>query len=187
MLSLGKPERSLAVPNDAARVVAEVASLVEPACRHARVIFQHDAQEGLFVTADLEALRSAVLNLTLNAIEAAGPGGRVRLGMGFQEGSVRFEIVDSGPGPPAALGDTIFDPFVTTKAEGVGLGLAVARQVAADLGGTLSWNREAMGTTFHLALPGGVTGEFPRTEKPPTLLRFAEQTAHCETPTRGSE
>ena len=63
------------------------------------------------------------------------------------------DIVDSGPGPPAELAQTLCDPFVTSKPEGVGLGLAVARQVAADHGGRLSWSRDGGKTRFRLSLP----------------------------------
>ena len=58
------------------------------------------------------------------------------------------EVVDSGPGPPPELAETLCDAFVTSKPEGVGLGLALARQVAADHGGRLSWNRCGRETRF---------------------------------------
>ena len=55
---------------------------------------------------------------------------------------VIVEVADSGPGPPPELADSLCEAFVTSKPEGVGLGLALAQRVAADHGGRLSWSRE---------------------------------------------
>ena len=63
------------------------------------------------------------------------------------------EVVDSGPGPPSGLVETLCEPFVTSKPEGVGLGLALAQQVASDHGGRLSWTRGVGETRFTLAIP----------------------------------
>ena len=62
-------------------------------------------------------------------------------------------MLDDGPGPPPGLASTLFEPFVTGKPEGVGLGLALARRVASDHGGTLSWTRDDGRTRFRLTIP----------------------------------
>jgi signal transduction histidine kinase len=90
------------------------------------------------------------LNLVQNAVEAAGQGGAVEIVVGA-DGSV--EVLDTGPGPPADLADRLFEPFVSGKAEGVGLGLALARRVAETAGGRLSWDRRGGRTCFRLELP----------------------------------
>jgi signal transduction histidine kinase len=64
-----------------------------------------------------------------------------------------IEVIDSGPGPPPEVAGRLFEPFVTSKPEGVGLGLAVARQVAESHGGGLSWQRDAGRTCFRIELP----------------------------------
>ena len=94
------------------------------------------------------------LNVLTNALEAAGPGGwvEVRWGEAPTQG-VFAEIRDSGPGPLPDVASRLFEPFVTGKPEGVGLGLAVARQVAAAHGGAIHWRREADGTCFRIELP----------------------------------
>ena len=68
-------------------------------------------------------------------------------------------MFDSGPGVAAEVAGRLFEPFVTGKPEGVGLGLAVARQVARAHGGQISWSRgsvgegEGEGTCFRIELP----------------------------------
>jgi hypothetical protein len=106
-----------------------------------------------FVRADRESLRAAIVNLGTNAIEAAGLGGEVTLKTVDSQDNVGIEVGDSGKGPPPHVAETLFEPFVSTKPEGVGLGLALARQVALDHGGSLSWKREAGRTIFRLTLP----------------------------------
>jgi signal transduction histidine kinase len=154
LLSLGRVESRPPQHLDVDALLGEISLLVHPSCRHAKVAFQHQVAAGrLELVADPSSIRAAVLNLTLNAIEAAGAGGRVRLHASLNANQVRIEIADTGPGPPANLAETLCDPFVTSKPEGVGLGLAIARQVAADHDGRLSWSRENGETHFHLDLP----------------------------------
>jgi signal transduction histidine kinase len=159
LLSLGRTERSQPALCCTRQIVEEVASLVEPICEHAGVTLERDLNTAgnpdpaYQVRADLESLRAAVLNLVTNAIEAAGPAGRVTLRTLHDEATVGIEIGDDGAGPPARVAETLFEPFVTSKPEGVGLGLALARQVAVDHGGTLTWRREGERTVFRFMLP----------------------------------
>ncbi len=153
LLSLGRPERSSPQDVQASMIVSEIAALVEPACRHARVDFRSSSEEDFDVRGDLEAIRAALLNLVLNAIEAAGPDGSVRISAHVEDGLAVFDVSDSGPGPPPDLNGSLFDPFVTNKPEGVGLGLAVAKQVAADHGGSMAWSRHDGTTRFRWQVP----------------------------------
>jgi signal transduction histidine kinase len=154
LLSLGKVERRPAEICDLGQLLADVASLVDPACQHARVVLSHRTAGGpLEVLVDPSGVRGALLNLTLNAIEAAGPGGSVKLEARAIGDEVIAEVADTGAGPPPELGDSLCEAFVTSKAEGVGLGLALADRVASDHGGRLSWSREDGETRFRLTLP----------------------------------
>ena len=65
-----------------------------------------------------------------------------------------FDVVGSGPGP--TTGTDVFEPFVTTKPEGVGLGLALVKSVAERNGGTATWSRENATTTFRLTVPSEI-------------------------------
>ena len=86
-------------------------------------------------------------NVIGNAVEAAGPGGSVRVTC--DDSSV--EVLDSGRGPPPEIADRLFEPFVTGKEEGIGLGLAVAKQAADAHGATLTWSRRDGWTVFRFS------------------------------------
>jgi signal transduction histidine kinase len=80
----------------------------------------------------------------------------VRIETGFREAERQafVRVLDSGPGPSAEIESKLFEPFATSKPEGVGLGLAVARQIARAHGGELQFSRNGEGVTcFELRLP----------------------------------
>jgi signal transduction histidine kinase len=170
LLSLGRTESRQPALCDAGRIVEEVASLVEPICEHAAVTLERELDSNAGpdpankVRADLDSLRAAVLNLVTNAIEASGPGGQVTLRTFREADLVAFQVGDNGPGPPARVAETLFEPFVTSKPEGVGLGLVLARQVAVDHGGSLTWKREEDRTVFRLVLPAAVESSGAKSE-----------------------
>jgi signal transduction histidine kinase len=154
LLSLGRHESRPREGCDLTGLLREVALLVGPACEHAKVtLVVSDTGPPVDVMADVSGVRAAVLNLCLNAIDAAAQGGTVRLDAVSGTDGAAVEVRDTGPGPPPDLNSAIFEPFVTSKPEGVGLGLALARQVAAQHGGTLSWSREGQETRFRLTVP----------------------------------
>jgi signal transduction histidine kinase len=156
LLSIGRVERKEPEICDLHQLVRDVSLLVDSTCQHAKVSFSLARRNGaaaLDLFADRSSVRAAILNLALNAIEAAGPGGAVAVAVHASDELAVVEVADSGPGPPSELAVTLCDPFVTSKPEGVGLGLALARQVATDHGGLLSWGREGGKTCFRLALP----------------------------------
>lgn len=159
LLSLGKPEQRTPIQREVQTLIEEIALLVGPVCKHAGVGFRQEMQfaddrtPDNTIVSDSERLRTALLNLVLNAIEAAGSGGEVWLKGQFDAERLVFEVIDTGPGPPAELGDRIFDVFITGKPEGVGFGLALAHQVAVDQQGHLNWTRENNRTCFRMELP----------------------------------
>jgi signal transduction histidine kinase len=153
LLSLGRVESPPRAPCELGRLLDDVSLLVNPSCEHAKVHLRRDpGKDPIHVVADATGLRAAILNLAINAVEAAGPGGEVHLAASTGPGDVTIEVSDTGPGPPPGVAETLLDPFVTTKPEGVGLGLALAHRVALDHGGQLSWTRDGELTRFRLTL-----------------------------------
>jgi signal transduction histidine kinase len=113
-----------------------------------------DVPRGLTVMADRDMLRRAVLNLTLNALDAMPDGGDlVVTGYGGTAG-VELEIADSGPGLTDEVRQRAFEPFFTTKSSGTGLGLAIVYRVAEVHGGDVTaMNCPEGGAAFTLRFP----------------------------------
>ena len=129
------------------------------------------------VLGDRVQLQQVLLNLILNACEAMSALADRRLAMTAEtmpNDTVQISIRDNGPGIPTALMDRLFEPFVTTKPEGLGLGLSISRTIVASHGGRL-WaeNDGAGGATVHCLLMAA-RAPSPVTE-PASALGSAEQ------------
>ena len=106
------------------------------------------------VRADAAALEQVLLNLLLNAADALGPGGRARLVLRETPEQVRLSVEDEGEGIPAERALRVFEPFFTTRAEGTGLGLPVARRIVRAMDGELELTaRPGGGTIATVVLP----------------------------------
>ncbi|MDN5871886.1 MAG: ATP-binding protein, partial [Nitrococcus sp.] len=150
---------------DVNRVIADVRNLIEADARAAgiRIVVRYD--EGLPpVRADALQLQQVVLNLTRNALdtmrgELYAHGDIIVETVRAAAGGVRITVTDHGPGVSRALADNIFYPFVTTKENGLGVGLAISRTIIQAHGGTLSFgdNPEG-GAIFTIDLPAADDG-----------------------------
>lgn len=164
LLKKGDPEFVVLDLNETA---AEVARLVrnDTVARH--VAMRLELAAGLpEVRGDRAQLQQVVLNLVLNGLEAMQGGARagdrtlvIRTARDGAEG-VRLAVRDSGPGIDEAHVDRLFQPLHTTKPEGLGMGLAIARTIVEAHGGRLgAANNPAGGATFHFTLPAATRGE----------------------------
>ena len=114
----------------------------------------------LRVHADAERLRQVLLNVLVNAVKFTPAGGRVELRVTASDAAVALHISDTGRGIPAERLAQVFDPFVQIdrhrsedSQQGVGLGLAISRELARGMGGELSAQSEVgVGSTFTLTL-----------------------------------
>ncbi|SRR6266851_7844330 len=111
--------------------------------------------EPLRFLVDSGQFSQVLLNLLLNALDAQGYGGLVRVELGLDpDRRLRLEVSDSGCGLPRELGSRIFAPFVTTKATGLGLGLSICKRIAEAHGGSIGGvNRPEGGAVFTVHLP----------------------------------
>ncbi len=162
-LSAGQPRPLQKTRCDPWPIIEHVAKMIEPTCRHRKVDLRTtderrdspliDNEGQGCVEADPEQLRQLLMNLALNAVEAAGPGGWLRIELAASRQEVLLRVFDGGPGIAAEIAERLFEPFATAKPEGIGLGLAVARQIAQAHGGTLDYRRQTGVTCFELRLP----------------------------------
>ncbi len=155
LLSLGRIERRPHAPCDLEPLLGEIALLVHPSCQHARVNLCHRRGDAsVVVMADEAGLRAAVLNLTMNAIEAAGPGGRVELQAATHPDEVTIEVSGHRAGAAAGPGRKPARTVRHGQARG-GRARAGGRPASRRrTWGRLAWSRQDGATRFWLALPG---------------------------------
>jgi len=162
-LTLSRPKRQVREIVPLAALVDDVCALVRPTCLHAGIeLTAHKPAEPLSVQGDAEELRQLVVNLVLNAVDATSGHGQLpaRIVVALEPidaSRCALCVRDSGPGPSAEVSSRLFEPFVTGKPEGTGLGLFVARQIAEDHGGSVRWQRCDGITEFRVELPMGTT------------------------------
>jgi len=109
------------------------------------------------VLADRIQVQQVVLNLVRNAVEAMAGSPRRELHIGSREGAPGFldvHVADTGPGVSPEVADRLFQPFVTGKADGMGVGLSISRNIIEAHGGRMWTSRNGDGgATFHFSLP----------------------------------
>jgi signal transduction histidine kinase len=156
-LDFAKPSEPSPGPVEARDLLERVRDLLVATARKDSVEIEVEAEDLTF-TADRDLLLQAMLNLGLNAVQASPAGGRVRLAAAEAGDRVALTVDDDGAGVPRELGQRVFDPCVTSRADGTGLGLSVATRIAFAHGGALTFApREHGGTRFSLTLPGGAS------------------------------
>ncbi|HEX2078051.1 MAG TPA: ATP-binding protein [Longimicrobium sp.] len=148
-------------PHPASGLLASVEPLIAPMAQARGIALSaNECDPSLEFVGDLERARQILLNLVGNAVKFTQPGGRVRLGCGRRGPWVDIRVADNGPGIAPEKQQSIFDPFVQVErrfsnpGEGVGLGLAISRDLARAMGGELSVTSvPGEGSTFVLRLP----------------------------------
>ena len=105
------------------------------------------------VEGDAGQLRQVFVNLLDNAIHAAGENGRVAVVARDNGSLVDVAVEDSGPGVDEATRRRLFEPLITTKAKGVGLGLALVKRIVERHGGTIAYEPQGSGARFVVRLP----------------------------------
>ena len=156
-LRLAGPSALDLEPADIPKIVTHVCELLraEASARQIEIVMQieHDLPP---VTADPVRLTQALMNLVINAVQAVEKNGRVQVSAvkSATGDALVLRVQDNGPGIAADKLEEVFDPYFTTKPEGIGLGLWIARQIAVAHGGTLrTENAPAGGAIFTLLLP----------------------------------
>jgi two-component system, NtrC family, nitrogen regulation sensor histidine kinase GlnL len=159
------------------RAPAKTSVNVHEICEHVYHLLRAEAPAGILIERDYDPslpnamldrhqMIQALLNVSRNALQAQGDLGRIvlrtRARSNVSIGSVQHRLIasvqleDSGPGVPPHLRSSIFYPLVTGRANGTGLGLAVAQELVTRNGGIIEFESETGRTVFTLLLPMGV-------------------------------
>lgn len=142
-------------PVDLGALVEETAEMTLSQCSSAVRIDIAESTRGRRVWVDENLFRRALLNLMLNASQACGDDGTIRVSCRRRGSHDVVVVEDDGPGIETDVVDRIFNPFFTTKSTGTGLGLTIVHRIVEAHGGVISaTNRRSGGARFSIRLPG---------------------------------
>lgn len=153
-LSFARPGSVRLERVDLGRLATRAAA--DPALGEAAVEVRLDEERPHHLDGDPQLLERAVRNLLHNAVQASPPGEPVTVEVVEDDGHLVLRVCDRGRGVPEEIRESLFDPFVSGRADGVGLGLALARRIVLLHGGELDLaGRPGGGTVARMRLPAG--------------------------------
>lgn len=137
-------------------VIHRVLTLLNKQFSDALVTLKLDLEGDNFLYAVENQIEQVLFNLLLNSLEAIGKNGEISISTQENNGYVEINIIDDGPGIPIEIQDQIFEPFYSSKSEGLGLGLTVSYGIVDAHGGKLEYiHQENGGANFRISLPKG--------------------------------
>jgi signal transduction histidine kinase len=137
LLSFARKESPAGQPLSVDELVRSVVDLFRANAREQGIVLDLQVKvEAELAGKSVSALRDALSNLLLNALQATPHGGRVELIAASSDGELVISVQDSGSGVPVDLRERIWEPFFTTRQRGTGLGLAIVRKRVQEVGGT---------------------------------------------------
>ena len=155
LLSFARRESPAVQPLSVDELVRSVVDLFRASAKEQGIVL--DAQvkvEAELAGKSVSALRDALSNLLLNALQATPQGGRVEMTAAASDGELVISVQDSGAGVPLDLRERIWEPFFTTRQRGTGLGLAIVRKRLQEVGGSaVLVSGNGGGATFQLRVP----------------------------------
>jgi signal transduction histidine kinase len=154
-LTLARPLPLARAPIPVDTLVAELAALVDAQARAASITVRVNVpQPSPVVLGDRQHLQQVLLNLVLNAVQAMRAGGTLTIEAQSGRDGVSLVVADTGAGIPADVLPRVFDPYFTTRTDGLGLGLTIARRIVEAHGGAIELDSQAgRGTRVRLRLP----------------------------------
>jgi two-component system sensor histidine kinase HydH len=156
LLSFARKESAAGQPLSVDELVRSVVDLFRATAKEQGIVLDCEVKVDAELTGkSVSALRDALSNLLLNALQATPHGGRVELRAERFDGELVIDVQDSGAGVPADLRERIWEPFFTTRQRGTGLGLAIVRKRVQEVGGSaaLDVGRNGRGALFQLRVP----------------------------------
>jgi len=153
LMKLSQPPQSKFTPVDVNKIIENSLKLFENQFEKNSIRVVKELDSRTEIKAAPEQLTQVFTNLILNAIQAMPKGGQLTVSSGQKNNKIIIEIADTGQGIPADKLKEIFEPFFSTKKEGLGLGLAITYKIIKDHGGEIEVESKAgEGTTFKLFL-----------------------------------
>jgi signal transduction histidine kinase len=167
---LPMPQRAM---RDLREPIAQAIELFRPRAEQQNVqIVNYSPAEPAMAFVDGEQLRTVLVNLGLNALDAMPRGGRLEISLMPTLEGCYIRVSDTGPGISPDISDRLFTPFASTKRTGTGLGLSISRRIVQEHGGDLTaTNRAEGGACFTIELPNSLPAMNRRPNMPIERIR----------------
>jgi signal transduction histidine kinase len=155
ILGFARPVSLTTHARDLSQIVTDILELLRPQLTANKVEVRLSlAEEGAHAMIDEASMRGALMNVMLNAVEAMPDGGVLSISVEQTEETLRLEIADTGSGIDEEHATKIFEPFYTTKEQGLGLGMPYAKKIIDQHAGTISLSSQlGEGTTIRIVIP----------------------------------
>lgn len=154
LIDAARPRAPVFAKVDITKVISNTVALLRSQAESNGVILNTELLEPVFLQIDTDQMTQVFMNILMNAIQILPTGGKVNIRLYKLEDTANIEISDDGPGMTAEIQAQIFEPFFTQRAGGVGLGLAIVRQIVlSHLGEITCSNSQFGGALFTISLP----------------------------------
>ena len=157
ILGFARPVNLTLQPGNFNQIINDILELLRPQLTANKVEVRLSlGQQAAYSMMDEASMRGALMNLILNAIEAMRGGGMLSITVEQIDETIRIEIADTGPGIGEEEAKKIFEPFYTTKEQGLGLGMPYSKKIIDQHRGIISLSsKSGEGTRISIALPAG--------------------------------
>ena len=151
-LSRGDLEKTL---EDPCKIAEDAVYFESAQARYRNIVCEVDCTPGMApILVDRVQIQQVILNLTKNAIQSVDKDGKVTVRIQSEPDQIRFAVIDTGPGVPPERVGRLFEPFSTTKLDGMGLGLPICRSIVEAHGGKIWYEAQPSGgAAFVFTLP----------------------------------
>jgi signal transduction histidine kinase len=154
LIDAARPRPPVFARVDIAKVISNSIALLRTQAESNGIVLNAELAEPVFLEIDTDQMTQVFMNILMNAIQILPTGGKVNIRLYTLEDTAKVEISDDGPGMAAEIQAQIFEPFFTQRAGGVGLGLAIVRQIVlSHLGEITCSNSQYGGALFTITLP----------------------------------
>jgi signal transduction histidine kinase len=160
LIDAARPRTPHFNPMDLTQLIYRVMALLQSQAQAKQITLAFQQTEVMTISADQDQMMQVLMNLLMNAIQILPAQGKVAMQLEKQENSVMLTVSDNGPGIQTESQTQVFEPFFTQRAGGVGLGLAVVRQIVQAHHGEISYRNGVLGgAEFIIVLPITQTGD----------------------------
>ncbi len=155
LIDAARPRLPVFVQTDINALIANTIAMLSNQAQAKNITVKFDAPKHAVMAAiDVDQITQVLMNLVMNAIQVLPEAGHIHVVLAQQDKQVMIDVMDDGEGVPVAHQDQIFEPFFTKRAGGVGLGLAVVRQIVQAHAGEIRYQQAQIhGAQFTITLP----------------------------------